>query len=272
LIEFEHFDEVTMVLEQTHEIDNPKDRRFPFGREFFDDRLILYHGTCSAWAPTIERDGFAHGRLAFDWRSVATVFDANRLIGRGSMLPMFLGEYPKKRPPFNLYLTSNFWLARAYATNKGSEVIKQAIREAEQFERICMSPEARAELRRHLEGGLRQGDHAPTRAALQTLGDDKGMDEWYVRVKAAREELSRTVSSGYPVVYAIRVESTWFAEGWKRYLYDYENALAHTDLRCPAIDVTPNRILGKVTYPSGTESDYELGCFTWEDALARRQS
>jgi len=121
---------------------------------------------------------------------------------------------------------------------------------------------------RHWEEGLRQGEHAPTRAALQVLMDDKSMHDWYVRVKAAREELARTVSVGYPVVYAIRVESTWFGERWTSYIYDYENALSHTDLRCPAVDVTSDLILGKVSYSKGTETDYEVGCFTWQDARA----
>lgn len=52
-----------MVLDQIHEIGDPDDRRFPFGQAFFEDRLILHHGTWSTWAPIIERDGFAYGRL-----------------------------------------------------------------------------------------------------------------------------------------------------------------------------------------------------------------
>jgi len=257
-----------VVLEQIHEIGDPDDRRFPFGQAFLEDRLILYHGTRSSWTPTIEPDGFAYGRLPFDWRNVATVFDANRAIGRGSMLPVFLGEYPAKIPPFDLHLASNFWLARSYATNKGGEVIGQTIREAEQFERIYLVPQARAELQEHWEEALRQTEHGPTRAGQRVLTDDNVLRDLYVRVKTAREELSQIVSGGYPVVYAIRVDSSWFGDGWTKYIYEFENALGHETLRCPANDVTPDRILGKASYPNGTESDYELGCFTWQDALA----
>lgn len=84
-----------MVLEQIHEMGDADDCRFPCGQAFFEDCLILYHGTWSTWASTIERDAFAYGCLPFDWRDVATVFDANRAIAGGSMLPLFLGEYCK---------------------------------------------------------------------------------------------------------------------------------------------------------------------------------
>jgi hypothetical protein len=38
-----------MILEQIHEIGDPDDHKFPFGQAFFEDRLILYHGTWSTW-------------------------------------------------------------------------------------------------------------------------------------------------------------------------------------------------------------------------------
>jgi hypothetical protein len=64
---------------QSFTISDSQDRRYPFSRAVFEDRFVLYHGSWSRWSPTMERDGFIHNHLPFDWRNVATVFKRTKL-------------------------------------------------------------------------------------------------------------------------------------------------------------------------------------------------
>src|SRR5687768_6888076 len=133
---------------ETVEIIDPTDRNFPFSRTIFEDRHVLYHGTWSTWSSRIETKGFIPGALPFDWHYVETVFQANKAIGRGSFLGVFLGEkHTEESPSCNLHLSANFWFARAYATDNGGEVIRKTIEEAEQFEGICANPQQLRQLK-----------------------------------------------------------------------------------------------------------------------------
>jgi hypothetical protein len=73
-------------------IEDPDDRRYPFTRIQFEDPHVLYHGTWSTWTARTDRDGLLKGVEPFDWVDIATVFEANQAIGRGSFLRVFLGE------------------------------------------------------------------------------------------------------------------------------------------------------------------------------------
>ena len=199
---------------------DPNDRSFPLSRELFEDRQILYHGSWSTYSSRIESEGFIHGALPFDWRHVATVFRAMQAIG-GSALHVFLGEeYPRRPPPCDLSLIANFWSARAYATDEGGEVVRMTIREAQQFERICASPQERAALKAHWENGLREyPNHAATKAVATLLGDDEALQRLSSEVKAPRDALVSLTAGGCPMVYAIRVEPSWFGNQWTRHLH-----------------------------------------------------
>ena len=140
---------------ETVTITDTEDRSYPFNKSFFDNPEILYHGSWSTYAKTIEVEGFVHGALPFDWQDIARVFEANQAVGRGSYLPVFLGaRYPREEPPRDLAITGNFWFARAYATDGGGEVVRKTIEEARSFEEICTIPEKRAALEAHWQKGL----------------------------------------------------------------------------------------------------------------------
>jgi hypothetical protein len=247
-----------------------KDRRFPFERKIFEDPYVLYHGSWSSWSSRIEADGFVHGRLPFDWRHVATVFRANQAIGRGSYLRMFLGkDYPNELPARDLFLSANFWCARAYATDSGGEVIRNTVEEAEQFELECSTPQRRIALENHWKHGLRlQPEHLATRAAVDLLEDDKALNQLLSEVKAAKEALIALTAGGHAIVYAIRVEPTWVAKDWNAYVSKWTKGIREVDLRCLANIIHSDRLLAKVTYPNGTEQDFiPAVCRTWEDVV-----
>lgn len=62
-------------------IDDATDRSFPFRRSVFEDPTVLYHGTWSNWSGMIERDGLRRGSVPFDWRLIATIYEADQAIG-----------------------------------------------------------------------------------------------------------------------------------------------------------------------------------------------
>jgi len=258
---------------QSFAITDPNDRRYPLTRKTFEDRRVLYHGSWSTWSPMIDRDGLVHLSLPFKWQHVATVFNANQAVGRGSYLRLFLGEgYPRQPPPRNLYLSANFWVARAYATDNGGEVVRKTIQEAEQFERICASSEMRTALKDHWEKGLLEcGEDRRTRAAAELLGNEEALRQICIDVKAAKRALIDLTTGGHPVVYAIRVQPEWLGDYWTRHISAWEDGEREDNLRCSA-DIPTDRIVAKITYPNGTDADFlGAGCSMWKDVVALSQ-
>lgn len=251
-------------------ITNPADRGFPFGREIFEDRSILYHGTWNTWTSKIESIGFVSGDLPFDWQHVATVFRANNAIGRGSFLCVFLGkDYPNELPNLGLYLSANFWFARAYATDRGGEVIRTTIEEAEKFEQICATPGLLNELRTRFKSALHEcGPHAQTQAALTVIENEHVLKQLRVEVKKAKEALSNLTNGGHPIVYALRVEPEWLGEYWQRHISAWEEGTREVNLRCSGGPIPPHRLVAKAVYPNGTDHEFiPTWCSTWQDVL-----
>lgn len=232
---------------------DPADRSYPFRRELFEDPCVVYHGSWSTWSPQIEATGFRQGDFPFKWECVATVCNRNRTIGRGSFLAAFVG---KQR---NLFFAANFWLARAYATDGGGEIVRKAIEEAETFERICSVPADREELVKYLTADSQQ-------AAISILTDDEALSRMCTDVKAAKRALMSLTTGGHPVVYAVAVEPGWFGD-WERHI-SYREMGIRRDLQCQH-DVAPERILAAVNYPNNTDREFLLTwCHTWDDAAA----
>jgi hypothetical protein len=253
---------------ETVTITDPEDRSYPFNKGFFDDPQILYHGSWSPYSKAIELEGFVHGALPFDWNDVAKVFEANQAIGRGSYLTVFLGaRYPRESPPRDLSITGNFWFARAYATDGGGEVVRKTIEEARSFEEICTVPEKRAELKAHWQRGLQEcPGHPATVAAIRVLDDEQVLSRLCAEVKSVRERLAGLTIGGFPVVYAVRVQTEWFGERWAKYLSDRDMSIRAHELRCSGDLVPPDRIIAKAEYPNGTDRSFMPTCFhNWEE-------
>src|SRR5580692_240770 len=112
-------------------ISDPEDRQFPFSRVTFEDPHVLYHGTWSTFSSEIESEGFA-SECPVPWPKIAIIARALDAIGIGSFASgFFKGKLPTtKRPGGVLGLSCNFWLARAYSTDGGGEIIRTTIRDA----------------------------------------------------------------------------------------------------------------------------------------------
>ena len=249
-------------------INEPEDRRYPFTRNIFEDRTVLYHGTWSTYGPNIEYIGFTAGSVPFDWKPFIAIAKAYRAIGGGSF---FSGYYesngPQSRIASQLFFSSSFWGARAYATNSGGEIVGATIRDAENFERLCTEPEERMRRIHHWESGLRSlPDHRPTKAAVEVLKNDSALHQLCGDVVAARERLIALSTGGHPVVYAIRIDPSWFHDDWETYLERWSIGSGSCEFKCNSCKIHPDRLVAKVSYPEGTDRTYAPTFYTkWPD-------
>jgi hypothetical protein len=214
--------------------------------------------------------------VPFDWRDIAVIFKANQALGRTSSLiasdslRKTLGAASATADvDRDLYLSANFWRARAYATDRGGEIPRMTLELAEHVERICTSSEARTACRRHWQKGLDANpEHVATKKVVELLDDREALDRMFSEVTSAKNRLINLTSDGYPVVYAIMVEPAWFGEDWERHLDLWPLGLQE-DLSCSCERVTVDRLVAKVYYVNGTEGDFlPTGFSNWEEALA----
>jgi hypothetical protein len=226
----------------------------------FEDRRVLYHGTWSTSSPNVERDGFIRYRVPFDWQDIAVVYRANLALGRTS--PLIISDSLRdtlvtasttSHVDRDLYLSADFCRARAYATDRGGEILRMTLELAEHVERICASSEARAACRSHWQNGLDANpEHVATKKVVELLDYIEALDRMFSEVTSAKNRLINLASDGYPVVYAIRVEPAWFGEDWEHLLDSWQLGFPK-DLSCSCERVTVDRLVAKVCYVNGTE-------------------
>lgn len=252
------------------------DRSFPFSRTLFEDPHAVYHGTWSTYAQRIESGGFGGCSLPFDHNDITAISDAWKRVG---VLESYAGQVfftgKSDRPREELSMTGSFWHARAYATDRGGEVVRIMLKEARDFEALCSEDATRRALKARWEEGLRNcPGHAATLEAVEFLADKNALQLTRERVTKAREAIESVVRGGYPVVYAISVQPQWFGEKWDRYLAHWEEGnRAAVELRCPRGRVSLDRIVAKATFPNGTDPDF-LGDLigSWAEAESLSQS
>jgi hypothetical protein len=248
-------------------IADPEHRRFPFPKTFFHDSTVLYHGTCSTWASSIRSQGFTVQGFPFDWRDVAVVCDARKAVAAGSMLQVFLGDrYPHEPPRRSVFFSANYWFARAYATDRGGEVVRKTLEEAEDFEHLCADAERRERAVRYWKEGLRQHpNHAPTKEVIRMLQSDGALQALLQRVQEARTRLTRGIDGGHPVVLAVRVDPGWFSAKWRFHLDQWDIGMKEVNMRCEVQTIAPECILASVEYPNGTDPNFLPTGEEWDE-------
>jgi hypothetical protein len=258
----------------TTAITNADDRTFPFSRALFENPYIVYHGTWSAYAKRIESEGFGGPALPFDQNDLETIAEALEKAGTlGSYTRTVFSNQPGQ-PRTQLSMTGNFWHARAYATDGGGEVVRMVLKDAKDFETLCFGNEQRLALKAGWEEALKKSPgHSLTVRAVEFLGDQAALQETCRRVRDARQAIECVVHGGFPVVYAISVEQSWFGETWDRYLAQWEDGhRAAVELRCSRDLVSSDRIVAKALYPNGTDPSFlPTWIVAWAEAEALSQ-
>jgi hypothetical protein len=246
-------------------ITDPEDRGFPFSQDLFEDLHVVYHGTWSIYAESIESNGFGGAELPFNHEDFVTIGRAWKAVG---ILDSYADVVFSRT---TLSMVGNFWSARAYATDGGGEVVRIMLREARDFEALCLEDEKRLALKARWEGGLKESPgHLLTLKAVEVLSSREMLDTLCGEVATARKRLEAVIKDGFPIVYAIRVEPEWFGDTWERYIYHREEFGNRShELRCKRELVTQDRICAKVLYPNGTDGSLQIDGFkTWADVQA----
>jgi hypothetical protein len=211
-------------------VQDPKDRTYPFAQNLYDDMRVVYHGTSSAFATTIEANGFMRGQLPFSITSLRKLVSLADEIGFRSwhyttVKGLSSGKQLFAETIWPVYFSANFWYARDYATSLGGETIHNA---------ILLSKE----LLNHLQPV--EGSNSSTSAAVQELYD----------------YLKSLIANSFPIVYAVRIEPEWL---------QHESSLERrniglfvvTEVNIECLRSVPaNRLMAKVEYVHGAESGY----------------
>lgn len=130
---------------------------FPFGRDVFEDRQVLYHGSWSTYSQRIESVGFIPETRPFHTNPFTAVSKALESVGWPS--ERLMSKAFALTPAYSyteLYLTPSFWGARAYATDGGGEVVRHTIRDAKVVEALIASAAARRARIEELERAIIQ--------------------------------------------------------------------------------------------------------------------
>jgi hypothetical protein len=265
---------VKRIFMQIFTIADPDDRSFPLTQEVFGDRTVLYHGSWSTYSPVIETAGLLSGAVTFDLSPFISITEALQAIGVGSFFSGFEG-YGKQFSSREVFFSANFWAARAYATDAGGEVVRMTIKDATTFEQICIVPEERSRLICRWETGLQtQPDHALTRDAIAVLKNNDQMRKLYANVLTARQQLLALFEGGHAVVHAVRVEPSWFGDRWTTHIRNWEEMdSGGTELWCRFVEILPNRLIGRVDYPNGTDASFDpTHITTWREVEALSHS
>lgn len=242
-------------------INDATDDLYPFPKRLWDDPHVVYHGSWSRYSQQIEAEGFVHVNFPFDYCHVLAVVDAGNALGIGSFASNTLEPNPM------LSMTANYWGARCYSTDAGGELVRIILKDIHTIEAICTIEERRFALKTRWENGLKGSPHhAPTLAAVQLLGDHQALQQMAERMREARKGIKAATDGGFPVVYALRVETEWFPDLWERYIYNRKRRHPSVvELRCRRDIITVDRIVAKAAYPNGTDSNFQPDGFkTWK--------
>lgn len=226
---------------QVVQIYEPRDWNYPFTQSLYDDPRVIYHGTSSAYAATIEANGFVRGQPPFsisDLRKLVSLADKIRF--RSWSYTTVKGLSSSKQlfaeTDWPIYFSANFWYARDYATSLGGETIHNA---------ILLAKELLDYMQRDAE------NNGSILAEVHQLHD----------------YLLSLVANSFPIVYAVRVEPEWLQhesslerEGFGSFV------VTEVNIEC-LISVPATHLLAKVEYVHGAESGY-LGPqpTTWSEA------
>jgi len=169
-----------------------------------------------------------------------------------------------------VFFAPSFWGARAYATDGGGEVVRKTIEDAERFLSICDSPESLQAQIDYWEARLKEygRPHPPTLAAIAALKDVANLHQHRTAIGLVRSQLVAQRDAGHPVVYAVRVDGSWFGSEWERYSELWkEFESCGGELKCVTATIGPERLVGRVDYPNGTDGTFMPSNLTSWDAV-----
>lgn len=253
---------------------DPDDIIFPLSRELFEDPKVLYHGTSSKFSKNIETYGWRVNDQPYDIDDVRYICNISELLfyagyGYAVLRPFTLGTSDaylnKKRASF----TSNYWMARRFASVKGGETINAIFFAIKEFQNLLNSEE---KIQNHINSlkvyydkykNILQNIESTDQnidsikdnynrynTAIEKLNNRKFLRIEFEKFKKLIEKYKPLVEDVYGVVYALKIRPEWFKNWMKPY-----NSATQTDYLA-VVNIEPESIIAKVRFPNGITKYY----------------
>nr|MDW7641610.1 hypothetical protein [Nitrosarchaeum sp.] len=144
-------------------IDNPRNVLYPFSKDWYDNPLIVYHGTSSVYAESIEKNGWQMNGQTYDmkdFQKICEFFEDIDWYGtpKNSAYPVLrsfsLGgkdDYVNAKP---VSFSQIYWTARNYSRHVGGESIQHLFLAIEDILNICENKQLQDEHRKSIEDKL----------------------------------------------------------------------------------------------------------------------
>jgi phage-related protein len=253
-------------------IDNPDEVCYPLSRELYEDSKIVYHGTSSSYTEIIETKGWCRNDQPYEMNDIKFICELLESLdyrnkGYAILRPFTLGvtDYylEKKMPSF----TSDYWMARSFASVPGGETINALFEALNDFINILNSDDLKQKRINSLRSDFEKYDeflkiikktdpnidsikmmYQKYKKALEMINNKQFLNDVLKKVLALKEKYESFVQNVYGVVYVVRVKPEWF-KNWED-PFRIKNIHLRTDFLATT-KIGPENIIAKIIFPKG---------------------
>ncbi|MBI2829657.1 MAG: hypothetical protein HYX81_00695 [Chloroflexi bacterium] len=253
------------------EIKSPEDILYPCGRELFEDPQVLYHGTSSVYAPSIERDGWLPNYVPYNMHDIRVICDIHESLAfygtSGGGYPVLKGFTLGNDGIYSEYKPASFsesyWRARNYAARPGGETVDSIVQAVEDIELLLRDAERLEEHKRELQDKFDEREKyfnplvAEYQSAIERIGKVDYLKQCLHKAIAFKEKYRDIVNRHLPVVYCVRIEPELIetGNGKERHDtmgFDRERFERMFEIRPrQGVHVSPERIVARIDFPNG---------------------
>lgn len=248
---------------------DPDDIIYPLSCDLFGDPKVLYHGTSSKFSKNIETNGWRINDQPYAIDDVGYICNISEILfyfggGYSILRPFTLGTsnayLNKKRASF----TSNYWMARRFASVEGGETINAIFYALKEFKDLLNSEE---KIQNHINSlkvyydkfkdmlqnirntnlniHIIKDNYNRYKKAIEMSNNNKFLRITFEKCQKLLEKYRPLVENVYGVVYVLKIRPEWF-ENW---IIPY-NSATQTDYLA-AVDIESESIIAKVEFPNG---------------------
>jgi hypothetical protein len=256
-----------------YDILSPEYDSYPFEQVFYENALVVYHGTSSCYSPVIDIHGFQSRFFHFELQGIEQLMAAYNAIGfepksGGYWDLQYYSRWAQidKRTDWCVHLSQNFWFAKCYAVNIGGETARLVLQAVHQFLAFVINDAKRQKHLKRLEHQLKRQNIKQSSLALleqqmYNLQVPHVLNRLQDQVRQLQNKWQNLTEGAFPVVYAIIVAQEWFPQCPESCLRpsivgSFRMSEA-TDLECQQ-SISPEHIVAKAQYVNGTHRGYHM--------------
>ena len=250
-------------------IDEPDEVCYPLSREIFNDSKILYHGTSNSYIERIESKGWCKNDQPYEMTDIKSICELMESLDYGNkgyavLRPFTLGVtdyYLKNKMPS---FTSNYWMARTFASVPGGETVNNLAGALNDFINFLNSNDLRQKHIDSLTSKFAKYDEflkqikktdpnidsfrtmfQKYKKALELIKSKQFLNETLKKTLALKEKYEPFVQNAYGVIYVVRVRPKWF-KNWIEPIQPQ----TRTDFLAD-ITISTETIIAKIFFPKG---------------------